>query len=61
MIGSATHLLVIPEAERSEAVRNPVFQGADYWIPGIGGLRPPFLELKNADAKRRLPLRGSRE
>jgi len=22
---------------------------------GIGGLRPPFLTLKNADAKRRLP------
>jgi hypothetical protein len=25
---------VIPEAERSEAVENPVFQGRDYWIPG---------------------------
>jgi hypothetical protein len=34
MIRSGTHLRVIPEAERSEAVRNPVFQGADYWIPG---------------------------
>jgi hypothetical protein len=27
-------LLVIPEAERSEAIGNPVFQGGDYWIPG---------------------------
>jgi hypothetical protein len=37
------YLLVIPEAERSEAVGNPVFQGGyyllggGYWIP-----RPPL-------------------
>jgi hypothetical protein len=29
-------------------------------LRGIGGLRPPFLGLKNADAKRRLSLRASR-
>jgi hypothetical protein len=26
--------LVIPEAERSEAIGNPVFQGGGHWIPG---------------------------
>jgi hypothetical protein len=30
-------------------------------IPGIGGLRPPFLGLKNAAAERRLPHRGAPE
>jgi hypothetical protein len=54
-------VIVVAEVGRSEAVRNPALQGAGYWIPGKGGLRPPFLELKNADAKRLLRLRGAPE
>jgi hypothetical protein len=27
-------LFVIPEAERSEAIGNPVLKGGGYWIPG---------------------------
>jgi hypothetical protein len=29
-----TSEIVIPEAERSEAIGNPVFQAGGYWIPG---------------------------
>jgi hypothetical protein len=27
-------VIVVPEAEGSEAVQNPAFQGTGYWIPG---------------------------
>jgi hypothetical protein len=35
VIGSGVfHLIVIPEAERSEAVRNPAITAPGYWVPG---------------------------
>jgi hypothetical protein len=51
----------LPYGSKPPRLSSTLLHGPWLWVPGVGGLRPPFLELKNADAKRRLPLRGAPE